>query len=91
MNQASLKEPIMIRLGEVVTLNTRNKSWRQVTIQPYHGLKAEIIKLSKTTDLMAVRILNSADFKRAHPNLSTTFVYMPKWAAEKPKCLMEPE
>lgn len=80
-----------MKKGDVITLNTKGKSWRHITIQAYHGLKAEIVNLSKDTDLMTVKILNGTAFKKLHPSLSASFVYMPKWAADKTKYLMEIE
>lgn len=79
-----------MRQGDIITLNTQNKSWREITIQPYHKQKAVIVYLSKTSDLMTVRLLSPTAFKKAHPSLSTEFVYMPKWAAQKTN-LMEIE
>lgn len=68
--------------GDIVVLNTKGRKWRQVTIQPYHGLKAEVIQIK--TDLMTVKLLDKKSFKRRHPTLSTDYVYMPIWAAERP-------
>lgn len=79
-----------MKKGDIITLDTKNRVWRQITIQPYHNQRAEILSLSKTTDLMTVRILLPTTFKKAHPSLATEFVYMPKWAAQKAS-LMEPE
>lgn len=72
-----------MKAGDIITLDTKDRVWRQITIQPYHNQRAEILNLSKTTDLMTVRILLPTTFKRNHPSLATEFVYMPKWAAKK--------
>ena len=72
--------------GDIITLDTQGKSWKEVTIQPYHGLKAKVLQVSKT-DLMVVKLLDIDSFKRTNPRLSAEYVYMPIWAVMKPKLM----